>query len=745
MIIIKRTGILLIFILISIGLKAQFSVSGKILNAENSEPLSGANVYLTATAWGAATNQLGNFSMKNIPQGKYTLRISYFGFETLEKQIEIKADMDDFLAKLQPTTIDLNAVVVTGTRTEKTLKNTPVLTHLIGKDAIENKAITYLPQILAQTDAAFEMYKDNTVSSFSLDGLGAKYVLFLIDGERIAGETKGSVELSRINPAGIERIEMIRGAASTLYGSNAIGGVVNIITRSVSKPVEIQAGVKTALYNDPAKDEGRSDNFYYTNINLSSDKLSSFTSVKLNHYAPYDLSKGAGVYALFTQEKENNFLVSQKLNYRAGKKLSLTANGNYFQLDRDYQLAGYPDKLTRDFSWGAKGNYFASDKARFELSYHSDRNKIFDVINENDQLDYDNRFSNLRMLATLEPLKQNILSIGTEYVREKQSSAQNNIEDKTLDNVIVYAQNEWMASELFSLTGGARMEFTSSYGNHFTPQASAMLSPGNFKIRANYGKGFRAPTVKELFTNHFRIPAYGAPFPMYLDGNPDLKPEESNFYALSAQYTNSKADISISYSVNEITNLITSDSLYQVIMDFTKRPPMPKEADYIYANVDEARISSLNFLMKYRLTDELTFSASYKFSEPKNLTTNKDLLNVRKHNARVNLDYAHAWNRYQLNINLNGCYMGSKTVIDVYPPVGQNVGSSQQQGQEQVQRTKKLDDFSTWSLTTTHVLDKHYTVTLGINNIFDYTDKDPRYFNFTSPGRMWIVGLSINL
>ncbi|MDX9881700.1 MAG: TonB-dependent receptor [Prolixibacteraceae bacterium] len=726
----KKAGLVAFTFLFAISLNAQYSISGRVVHSENGGPLAGAHIYLQGTTLGTASGTDGEFTIHGISKGVYTIRVSFFGFATHEQVLEINGDINNFSSKLEPTSIDLNAVVVTGTRTERTLKNTPVLTHVIGKNTLGSQAVTYLPQALAQNDASFEMFRDNTVNSFSLDGLGAEYVLFLIDGERIAGETKGVVELSRINPESIERVEMIKGAASTLYGSNAIGGVVNVITKQVSQPLELRAGVKTSLFTDPAEDKTRSDNYYFAGINLSGNKLSSFTDFKVNQYAPYDLSGGAGIYGIMTQEKENNFVINQKLNYRASDKFSVSARASFFQLDTDYKLENYPDKLNRDFTWGAKASYYPSAKAKYELSYHSDHNKIFDVTGTGEQLDYDNLYNNLRLLATLKSFKNNIITGGFEHVGEKQSSVQNNIDDKAQNNVILYAQDEFEVNDLLTLTGGARLEFHSVYGEHFTPQVSAMLSPGNFKIRGGYGKGFRAPTVKELYTDHYQIPVPGAPFPMYLDGNTALKPEESNYYSASVQYANKKIDVSAIYSVNEISNLITTDSIYNVVMDFTVMPPRPSEIHYIYSNVEEARISSLSFLLKYRLTGNLTFSASLKYSDPKNLTGESDLLNIRKKNARFNLDYQKDFGDYRLDVNLNSSYYGEKTVADIY---------SQQGG------TKNLGGFNLWKLTTVHTFNERFTITLGVSNIFDITDEEPRYFNLTTPGRMYVAGVSVNL
>ena len=217
---------------------------------------------------------------------------------------------------------------------------------------------------------------------------------------------------------------------------------------------------------------------------------------------------------------------------------------------------------------------------------------------------------------------------------------------------------------------------------------------------------------------------------MYLDGNADLKPEESNYYSGSVQYVTGKIDISAIYSVNKISNLITTDSIYNVVIDYTSMPPAPAEIDYLYSNVEKAKISSLTLLLKYQLINGLTFSASYKYCNPQNLTTDDDLLNIRKHNARINLDYRKAFNNYRLDVNLNSSYFGTKKVSDIYGEDG---------------AVKKLSDFNLWKLTTTHTFRNRYIVTLGINNIFDITDDEPKYFNLTTPGKMYILGLSVNM
>ncbi len=715
---IQRFFLVGLILLIAQFTTAQHYIAGTIKDSKNNEPLIGANIYLEGTTLGTASDKEGKYEITGVPSGTYILRASYHGYKTEEHRLEIYQNKSSTHFRMTENSIDLNAIVVTGTRTEKQISKSPVLTQIIDKKAIQRQGITYLPQALANNNASFEGLVDIEVKSFSFDGLNAQYTIVLVDGERLAGETKGAADLSRINPSSVERIEIIKGAASTLYGSNAIGGVVNIITRDISQPLEVKAGVQTTLFTDPSTSKNRSEEYAYANLSLSTGKLSSFTDAKVNNYAPYDINNGDGIQGFLTQEDEKNYNVSQKLVFRLNNRWSFSGNASYYNLERNYQRQDdYPDKKSTDFTYGLKTTFYPFEKGKLEFSWHSDQNKIYDIHNlgteKSDSLDYNNLYQNARLLGRFEVADFNDITLGIEYIREKQSSLQNNFEDQSLENFVVYLQDEISITRDFKIIAGARTEFHSNYDTQFTPQLSAMFSSGKLTFRGSFGQGFRAPSIKELYTKEFDIPAFGLPFSLYLDGNPDLKPETSNYYSASVQYSDEKLNVSVNISRNEVDELIINTDSVSQIMD-ESIPPRLVGLNYVYKNVEEAEINSLNILARYQVFNGLAFSASYSYTDAKNISQNDVLPNVRKHNARANLDFSHSFKKYTVSTNLNASYFGTKQVTDIY-------------SQEQNPALVGLSDFMLLRLMTTHTFKKHYTVKLGVNNILDKTDDQPEY------------------
>ena len=231
----KPTFIILLFSFIAtcstFAQQSSNYVSGRVTDT-NGEPLPGATISIKGKGTGAVTTSDGTYTLQLPGTGVYIITASYVGYQTAEKKFT--TDENKKLSfRLSEDQFDLGTVVVTGTRTPKLLKDAPIITRVITSEDIKkvnaNNVADLLKTELPGIEFTFAMDQQ---TSINMQGFGGNSVLFLVDGERLAGETLNNVDYDRLNLDNVERIEIVKGAASALYGSNATGGVINIMTKS---------------------------------------------------------------------------------------------------------------------------------------------------------------------------------------------------------------------------------------------------------------------------------------------------------------------------------------------------------------------------------------------------------------------------------------------------------------------------------------------------------------------------------
>ena len=207
-----------------------FTLKGKIANAENGLPIQGAAIFISYNHL-AYTNAEGNYMITGINAGEYDIKVSSLGYKSISTGLKINSDtVKDFV--LTPSAIELDEVVVSTNRTENYLRNSPYSEVLIGKKEIQKRPSSSLPDIL-QDEPGVSLLRDGIWGTeVSIRGLSRENVITLIDGNRIATSTDVAARLSMVDLNDVERVEIIKGASSSIYGSGATGGIVNIITKS---------------------------------------------------------------------------------------------------------------------------------------------------------------------------------------------------------------------------------------------------------------------------------------------------------------------------------------------------------------------------------------------------------------------------------------------------------------------------------------------------------------------------------
>ena len=234
----------------------------------------------------------------------------------------------------------LPEVVVTGTGTQHLLKDAPVQTEVITSKMLQYYAGKSIEDILSGLTASFAFGEDDMGSQMQLNGLGNSYILILIDGKRIHGDVGGQNELSLIDPQNIEKIEIVKGASSALYGSDAIAGVVNIITKKHREEgVLIENTTRVGSYGDVRQHNG---------LALNYGKLSSYTNFQLQHSdgwqnTPVEHTEGSEPPILDSRNKtvnrHTNWQVTERLTYRPAKDVELYADGSLYW-KRIYRVSG---------------------------------------------------------------------------------------------------------------------------------------------------------------------------------------------------------------------------------------------------------------------------------------------------------------------------------------------------------------------------------------------------------------------
>ncbi|MGQ1910756.1 TonB-dependent receptor [Marinifilum sp. RC60d5] len=721
-----------VLLLLSQNLLAQVgSLSGTVNSKLGQEALIGANVYFHGTTIGTATNGEGTYTLRNLKVGKYDVFVSYSGYARKKQTIEIKEGANTLNVQLEKSKRQLGEVVVTGTGTPHHLKSAPVQTELIGKKLVKAVSASGFADLMSGISPSFDFNPGNMGSFIQLNGLGNDYILILVDGKRMYGDVGGQNDVNRINPDDIEKIEVVKGASSSLYGSEAIAGVVNIITKKSNRKIYAESNTRVSEYGTRQ---------YHNKVGINSGRFSSLTSYSRKESDGWQLSKfeidedndnddPSDDVLVETDAKQvnayNDYTISQRFDYDVSKKLSFYVLGSMYEKDVELPTTvrnyGYHYK-DNSYSAGAK---FRTNKTDYlTVDFNSDQFKYYYKYNQ-DYKDYTTGEKVLNTTQKREDVnlkyifrlnKANQFTVGSEYVNEEIESEGRITGDKAdAYTLSVFAQDEIKLIENLSLVAGIRYVKHKEYGNDFTPKVSALYKMNNFNFRATYAKGFKAPTLKELYYRYQKGSS------LYL-GNSDLDPQKSDYYSFSVEYIVSKLSLSVSAYQNKINDMIAYETI--TTSDADEAEGVKKTRRHI--NIGETQSTGIDFIFNYKIGAGFTFGGGYSFVDAKNETDDIDLEGVAQNYANIRLLYDRSWKDYSLNVSLTGRIQDDK-FYDGEPDA---------------------EGYNLWKLTTSHRFKgagTSFEVTAGIDNIFDYVDNSSygSHYGTVNPGRTVFIGCNI--
>ena len=254
----------------------QRTVAGTVSDVKGS-PLPGVEITVegSSTLY-TATGEDGRYSITVPDGGKAVLHFYLLGF--LSQDISLAEHPEGSVdVVLEEDYMNLETVVVTGTRTPRLLKNSPILTRVITVQDIERVDALNIGDLLEAELPGIEFsYAMDQQVTLNMQGFGGNSVLFLVDGERIAGETLDNIDYNRLNLDNVQRVEIIKGAASSLYGSNAVGGVVNLISAGATEPWSVNVNARYGAHNEQR---------YGGSVGFQAGKLNSMTNAQYTSIA----------------------------------------------------------------------------------------------------------------------------------------------------------------------------------------------------------------------------------------------------------------------------------------------------------------------------------------------------------------------------------------------------------------------------------------------------------------------------
>ena len=549
------------------------------------------------------------------------------------------------------TADNLDDVIVTATRSEIDTKDAPGSVTVINRKQIEQKGGESIVDLIRGT-AGINLRGIGTGGrkSISLRGMEGRHTLVLVDGKRIPSTNDSfgpntDYQYDWVSPENVERVEVVRGPMSVLYGADALGGVVNIITRKPSK--KMQASVKAKGLFSKGDKEG---NGHALELNLSgsvNDELQFSVSAQESRRASLESQLRVGQSSIEGRKKQQ---LTLGFNWQPAKNHNIKLDISDAQEDRWYDTVKvnrrsktktlYQSQYNIDreqVSLGWKGSY--GDKSASLRAYQT-------------SIDVSNKATNgVRGTApqklkdtTLEgsltfPLGQkHFMTTGFEYRTEKlKNSRLKGGEDEVTLNSL-YLQDEMDLTDKLVFTLGARLDDHEVFGNETSPRASLVWNATDkLTLKGSYGHGFRAPNIKQASADY--LFALGI---VKITGNPDLKPETNNAFELGVNYSADNYSVDAAIFDNKVKNLV------ELTGPITNRT---------YKNVAEARLKGIELSSNVNIREGLNLKNSYQYLDAKDGDGNR-----LKHRPRHALSSNVTWKKNTWKMNLGAEYISGQIV-----------------------------------------------------------------------------------
>jgi len=767
-------------------------VVGIITDAETGQPVPFATIQIQGSSLGSAADEHGHFEIRHVPDGKHELVISCVGYETLKHAVQTPFMYDDPLElELMPAQVETGSMVVTGTRTPRYVKDVPVFTEVITKASIENKAAHNLYEAL-DGESGVRVEQQCQGCNFTIlrmQGLGADHTQILLDGQPVYSGLAGVYGLQQLGTADVAQIEIVKGAGSALYGSNAVAGAINIVSeipRKTAGTVNIEIGEHgTNKYEISASAREENLGIFLFAQQTEQDELDESGDIN----APDGIKEPDGWIDRVRATAKNsgfnlfldNVLSSDQLVVR-GRLLNETRSGGWLT-DNMFENPFTPgteriitDRYTGQLEYklwlpagqelqaslaytnhkrDATNDTFLGDyeAAQGELPpidllrpYIADERLLVANLNVIQPIGSRHRFL-WGLQFSLNDLKESGMYLDLDTKEPYMSNS-----EKRAHEIGAYVQDEFSISDQLEIVAGIRFDYHSSEDEFrgsgkvvfqgleplayeestINPRFSIKYAPdNNWTIRGSIGSGFRVPYG---FSEDLHL-CSGSPR-VYKGG--ELKPEKSVSYSVNADYSRRAIHASINVYRTELKDAIA----------FAEADAQVAELGYTYEwqNIDNAFVMGAEFNGSVALAKDLVVGARLEifrgeYDKPRAdwlgteyEETSKNIPRFPQTSGGIKLDYSPStW-----NLVIDADYKG-KMYIDLSEPAyATDV------------KIHETESFVVLNAKLSKTLFDRYDVYIGARNLTDYMQEekhidDAAFLYAPVYGRIIYSGVRISL
>jgi len=495
--------LIIIILLFPVFANAQNIFKATIKDSLNNEALIGSTAILKGIANGSNADINGKIEIKNIPDGKQTIVFSYIGYE--KKELAFTFPLADSLqgqtVYLKSEATEMEGVVVTSTRTNSRIEEVPIKVEVLGGEELNEKGNmkpANIAMLLSET-TGIQSQQTSAVSgnvSIRLQGLDGKYTQILKDGFPLYGGFAQGLSIMQIPPLDLKQVEVIKGSSSSLYGSDAIAGIINLISKQPQEKREL-----TFLINQTSL-LGTDVNGYFS----QRWKKFGFSFLTANNFqTATDVDKDG--FSDLPKTQTFNFSPTLYYYFNPTATLCFGLNATFDnRIGGDMQvLANKPDTLHKFFEENISNRI--SSHLEFDKQYKNDKSitiknsvSYFDrAINQNTTAFKGNQISSYSEASFNFKIKRHQFVTGINFITEnfsEDSTKSNQQRNYNYNTTGLFLQDDWKPTEKFSLQAGLRTDYQNQFGFFFLPRLSIMYKfMPNFYMRAGSGLGYKVPTI----------------------------------------------------------------------------------------------------------------------------------------------------------------------------------------------------------------------------------------------------------